>query len=462
MKRVLLVVPINRSYVIMPPLGLGYLATVARDAGYEPRVLDCLKRRMGYAEFEKHVVENPAEIYGISMMTYDVTPVREHVRIIRKHFPESVIVLGGAHPSGDYQNVLKEFPEADFAFRGEAELGFRLFLEELKKDAPEREFGSIPNLVWRDNGEITVGPWKIVDDPDDIGFPAWDLIDPRTYPEAPHGGFARGFPVAPTIITRGCPFKCTFCSGKTVTGNIVRKRSIANVIDEIRFLVDEYGVRELHIEDENFTMHKGLVMEFCESLMRENINVSWTCPSGVRLDTLDPEMLGAMKKSGCYSLAVGIEFGTDKMHALTKKRLTIDMIKRQLDLLGEFDIKTTGFFLMGVPGETREDIIETIKFSRKVRIDRAQFNNFMPLPGSDIYNELKSRGELDSIDPDHFFVHDVGYVPPGMTRRQIKNLQRRAYLGFYLRPRIIYGLLRDIMTPRHFFLLVKRFLDGLH
>ncbi len=461
MRRILLVVPINRSYVVMPPLGLGYLATVAREAGCDPDILDCLKRGLDFEQFEKYVAVNPADIYGLSMMTYDFTPAKEHIRIIRKHSPDSVILLGGAHPSGDYENILADFPEADFAFRGEAELGFRMLLDELGKDERTRDYGRIPNLVYRNGGEVRTGRWGVVDNPDDISFPAWDLMDPRTYPEAPHGGFARGFPVAPTIITRGCPFKCTFCSGKTVTGNVVRKRSIKNVMEEVRFLVREYGVREIHIEDENFTMHKGLVMEFCESLISEKLDLSWACPSGVRLDTLDAEMLSAMKESGCYSLAVGIEFGTDRIHELTKKRLTLETIVKQLDLLGRYDIKTTGFFLMGIPGETKEDMLETIRFARKVRIDRAQFNNFMPLPGSEIYDELRSRGELDSIDPDHFFVHDVGYVPEGMTRREIKNLQRRAYLRFYLRPRIIFGLLRDIKTPRHFYLLMKRFVDGL-
>jgi anaerobic magnesium-protoporphyrin IX monomethyl ester cyclase len=331
----------------------------------------------------------------------------------------------------------------------------------MRKEEPRRDYGRIPNLIWRNDGEVTMGPWKVVEDLDTISFPAWDLIDPRTYPEAPHGGFARNFPVAPIIVTRGCPFNCTFCSGKTVTGSTVRKRSIGNVMDEIKLLVNEYGVREIHIEDENLTMHKALVMEFCESLIEEGIKVSWTCPSGVRIDTLDAEMLSAMKESGCYSLAVGVEFGTDKVHALTKKRLTLDVIEKQLDLLSTFDIRTTGFFLMGIPGETREDMIDTIKFARKIKIDRAQFNNFMPLPGSEIYDELKSRGEIDSIDPDHFFVHDVGYVPRGMKRKDIKNLQRRAYLQFYLRPKIIYGLLKDIKTPRHFYLLIKRFIDGL-
>lgn len=461
MNDVLLVVPINRSYVIMPPMGLGYLASVAREAGYEPRILDCLKGRLTFDDFERHVAANPADVYGLSMMTYDFTPVKEHIRIIRKHSPDGVIILGGAHPSGDCEKVLLDFPEADFAFRGEAELGFGRLLEELRKPGPRRDYAAVPNLVWRDGNDVNVSAWEVVEDLDSIAFPAWDLVDPRTYPEAPHGGFARGFPTAPMIITRGCPFRCTFCSGKTVTGTTVRKRSIDNVIEEVRLLVNEYGVRELHVEDENFTMHKPLVMEFCRRLESEGLDVSWTCPSGVRIDTLDAEMLEAMKRSGCYSLAVGIEFGTDRMHRLTKKRLTLDVIERQLELLGGYGIKTTGFFLMGMPGETRDDMLATIRFARKVRIDRAQFNNFMPLPGSEIYEELKERGELDSIDPDHFFVHDVGYVPEGMTRAEIKNLQRRAYLSFYMRPRIIRGLLGEIKTPRHFRLLLKRFIDGL-
>jgi anaerobic magnesium-protoporphyrin IX monomethyl ester cyclase len=460
MKKILFLIPINRTYVIMPPLGLGYLSTIARAEGFEPKILDCLKEKMTYEAFEDHILKNPADIFGISMMTYDFNSVKRHIGIIRKHYPKSIIILGGAHPSGDYENILLDYPEADFAFRGESEKGFAKLLRLLEKKSKDVDYSPVDNLIWRKKGKIVFNPWSVIEDLDTIAFPAWDLMDPRTYPEAPHGAFANDFPVAPIVITRGCPFQCTFCSGKTTTGNVIRKRSIKNVMDEIRHLIANYGVREIHIEDENFTLHKKLVMEFCNELMRNRFNVSWACPAGVRLDTLDAEMLNLMQRSGCHSLAVGVEFGSQRIHELTKKRLSLDIIKNKIELLGRYDIKITGFFLMGIPGETKKEMIDTIKFAKKLRIHRAQFNNFMPLPGSEIYRELKRTGEL-KIDTDRFFVHDVGYVPKGMTMKEMKNLQRRAYLEFYLRPGIIFGLIREVKDFRQFMKLIQRFRDGL-
>jgi len=464
MKKILFFVPINRTYVKMPPIGLGYLATVAREEGYGADILNCLKEDMAFEQFEDYIKKNPADIFGISMMTFDFNPVKEHIQVIRKIYPNSLIILGGSHPSGDYENVLDDYPDADLAFRGEAEVGIRELLTELKKEEKDRDYSKVHNLLWRDKSQdnkVIINPWKVMDDLDSLDFPAWDLMDPREYPRAPHGAFAKNFPIAPMVITRGCPFRCTFCSGKTVTGNKIRKRSIKNVIDEIIMLKRKYGVREIHIEDENFTLHKDLVMEFSSELINKKLNISWSCPSGVRLDTLDKEMLMNMEKSGCYSLAVGVEFGSDRIHKLTKKSLTLDIIKQRLDLLSKYDIKVTGFFLMGIPGETKEDMMKTAEFARKLKIDRAQFNNFMPLPGSEVYKEFIEKGKKESINTDHFFVHDVGYVPEGLTREEMKNIQRKAYIRFYLRPRIIYGLLKDVTSFDHFKHLFSRFLDGL-
>jgi len=254
--------------------------------------------------------------------------------------------------------------------------------------------------------------------------------------------------------------QCTFCAGKSVTTKHVRKRSVKNVLSEISLLKNRYGVNDFLIEDENFTMHKPLVREFCKALIERDLEITWSCPSGVRLDTLDKEMLNLMERSGCHSLSVGVEFGSQRIHDITKKMLTLDEIKNKLTLFKNSGIKTTGFFMFGIPGETKEEMLQTIRFAKSLDLDRAQFNNFMPLPGSEIYKQLKKEG-LENIDHEHFFVHDVGYVPNGLTRTEMKNIQRKAYLEFYFRPKIMWGLLRQITSLKQFYRLFRRFFDGL-
>ena len=458
--KVLLVIPINRTYVVMPSLGLGYVASTLREAGHSIEILHCIKEKYSYEDFERHLKTHKYDLIGYQMFTYDVNSIIKHVEIAKAVNGNMLNVLGGYHPSGDPLGVLDTVALADYALASEVELAFSLFLEELGKSKPN--FSAVPNLIWRnEEGTIQVNPIRLVEDLDTIPFPAWDLMDPRGYPESPHGGFVKSFPTAPLIITRGCPMKCTFCSGKSITTDHLRRRSIGNVIEEIKFLREHYGVNDFLIEDENITHHKKFAREFCETLIEQKLNINWSCPSGVRLDTLDLNLLKLMEQSGCYSLSVGVEFGSQRIHDLTKKNLSINTITEKLELFKHVNIQTTGFFLMGIPGETKEEMLQTIRFAKKLRLDRAQFNNFMPLPGSELYTQLKQKiGQ--TFDYDHYFVHDVGYVPEGMTRSAMKALQRKAYMEFYFRPKIIIKLLKQIISLKQLMRLVNRFIDALH
>ncbi len=454
--RVLLISAINRSYVIMPNLGLGYIASVLRGKGHEVKILHCLKEKLTFNAFSDYIRKYEHDVYGVQMFSYDLNPVRKHLKIIKRHYPDSVTVVGGYHPSGDPEGVLKCLDLADYGLASEAEICFPVLLDELGKKNPDLSI--VPNLIYRSGQHYKTNPVKIVEDLDEIPFPAWDLMDPNEYPEAPHGAFAKSFPTAPIIITRGCPFKCTFCSGRTIAIK-TRERGIENVISEIKYLKETFGVNDFLIEDENFTLHRRLVKEFCNTVINEKIGITWSCPSGVRLDTLTLETLKLMENSGCHSLSVGIEFGSQRIHDLTKKHLSLEIIREKMELFKKINIRVTGFFLFGIPGETKAEMIQTIKFAKELPLHRAQFNNFMPLPGSEIYDELKKTGY--NFDYDHYFVHDVAFVPDGLTRKEMKWLQRRAYLEFYLRLKIIVEMLKDISSPKHFYRLVKRLFDAL-
>ncbi|TFG01884.1 MAG: radical SAM protein [Promethearchaeota archaeon] len=456
--KILLMMPINRSYIIMPSLGIGYIASVLRETGHDVKILHCLQRNFTFDDFQNYIKNNDFDLIGIQMFSYDETPTRKHIDIIRKFQPDTIIVLGGYHPSGIHEEILKDYPKADFALICEVEIAFPKLLSQLQSNNPN--FQDVPNLIWRKENKIIINPIDIVEDLDTIPFPAWDLMDPRNYPPMPHGGFFKSFPIAPIIITRGCPMECTFCASKAITTRRIRKRSIENVIKEMKFLKRNFGVRDFLIEDENLTLLKNFLTEFCETLIKLKMNITWSCPSGVRIDTLDEDMLKLMERSGCHSLAIGLEFGSQRIHDITKKHLSVNKIIEKMKIFNNSNIKTTGFFMFGIPGETKYEMLQTIGLSKLVNINRAQFNNFMPLPGSELYKELMDKG-MKEIDYDHFFVHDVGYVPDGMTRKMMKNMQRRAYLEFYLRPKIMIGILKEIQSLKHFWALINRFIDSL-
>lgn len=466
--KILLVSPINRTYVVMPMLGLGYLASVAKKYNHSVDFLDCKKEGLSYKGFEDYIENNKYDLICFQVFSYDINSVKRHMDIIRKHQRDAVIIAGGAHPSGDPAGTLLYLKDLDFAFKGESEIGFAEFLkylDDLGCAKLKKDYGvlrKIPGLIFNaGENEVIVNDPVFVDDLDTIEYPAWELMDPGGYPEAPHGAFARQFPTAPIIITRGCPHSCTFCAGKAITGMKIRKRSIDNVWSEVRYLTDRFGINELLIEDENFTLHNGLLKDFCNKIISAPKRISWSFPAGVRIETLNKDNLRLMEEAGCYSMAIGVEFGSQRIHDLTRKRLTIELIREKIDLLSKTNIKTTGFFLMGIPGESREDILATINLALNLEIDRAQFNNFMPLPGSVLWKELLSNNRLSQIDWDSFFVHDVSFSPQGVTKRELKYLQRLAYVKFYFRPKIIFRIFNEIKSPTHFKMLFKRLLDAL-
>lgn len=467
--KILLVNPINRTYVIMPSLGLGYLASTVRNR-HSVTILDCKKEKMTYRNFSDYIKDNEFDLIGFQFFSYDVNSVKRHIEIIKeiKHKRRITIIAGGPHPSGLPDATLDYLPDLDFAFKGESEIGFAKFVDFLDSYGYDNiknrydELRGIPGLIFRNGeGKSTLNEPLFVDNLDLINFPSWDLIDPTSYPESPHGAFARSFPTAPMIITRGCPSLCTFCAGKAINGPRIRKRSIDNVWTEVQYLIERFGIKEILLEDENFTLHKKLLNDFCTRLINSDRKISWSFPSGVRLDTLDVENLKLMEKAGCYSLAVGVEFGSQRIHDLTKKALTIEMIREKLSLLAKTKIKVTGFFLMGIPGETRSEIISTVNLALRLDLGRAHFSNFMPLPGSPLWDSLEKKGMLNNINWNSFFVHDVAFPPDGMSAKELKNIQRSAYIKFYLRPKIIYRIFKEIRSFRHLRSLLNRFRDAL-
>lgn len=455
---ILLINPINRSYVVIPSLGLGYLAAILIKKGHDVTILNCIKERSTYESFTTFIKNRHFDIIGIQVFSYDLNSVKKHLGIIRSYSPGTITIVGGPHPSGDPVGTMSVLENTDFAFQGEAEIGLPLLVDQLISGSSD--FTEIPGLIWRNDDNIRVNPKKFVTELDSIDLPAWNIIKPETYPEAPHGAFTKNFPSAPIVTSRGCPSKCTFCAGSTINGRNVRRRSVDNVVQELQILKAR-GIKEFHIEDENFTLSKEYVLAFCARIEEAKLGMSWSLPSGVRLDTLTSNLLQAMEKSGCYSLAVGIEFGTDRLLQLTRKGTTIKNISEGMSIFSGSNIKVTGFFLLGVPGETRDEIMKTVRFSRILPLNRAQFNIFAPLPGSSEWDRLMQRGVLEFIETDRLHVHDVSYVEGDITRSELKKIQRRAVLGFYLRPSVLVNIALEIRSLKHLRHIINRLVDTL-
>jgi len=434
--RILLISPKYDQYIVAPHLGLGYLSSSLKKDGHEVKILDGAREETTY---------NPEEwdIIGVTAMSTYFPECCMEVEKAKSFGLKTII--GGPHIICDPEQSLID-SQADYAAIGEGE-----------RTINQLASGVEPHLVeglvyWKDGKAVRSKPidksliatkemyklrigdqtrdFKI--DIDDFGQPDWESIDPRSYPPVPHGMIAKGYPLAPIITTRGCPYSCTFCSAPITAGKRMRYRDPQKVVDEIEMLVNEYGVKEVQIEDDNFTLTRSHVVDVCNEIIKRKIKIFWSLPNGVRIDKLDYELLRLMKKSGCWMMSLGIESGSQRILDLIKKRLSKDVVKETVQDIRDAGIEAVGFFIIGFPTETKEEILETINFACSLPLNRAQFGKATPLPGTELYYIwLEKYAKNEKIDWKTFNYYQFYADWSECTAREISKLQTKAVFKFY-------------------------------
>lgn len=457
----LLVIPIGKSHYVVPPVGLGYLATALRNSGFpDIAILDSIKENLDISKFMDRVNKIAPKIVGFQVFSSDFSSVKTCSRLIKEALPKTLILVGGPHVSARGVASLQDFPDADYAFQGEAEIGLPLFARRVLR-AENIPFEQIPGIIYRDGSKLKAIDRVFIEDLDSLGFPAWDLMPPNSYPDAPQGAFYEKFPIAPIASSRGCPYTCAFCGSPVNMGNRLRFRSIRSVLAEMELLYEQYGVREFHFIDDMFNVSKKRVVEFCEHLEIRNWDISYTFPNGLRLNTLDKESLDCMKRTGAYAFTVGIESGSQKILDSMNKKLTLELIREKVDLIANAGIEPSGFFLIGFPGETKDDMEKTLAFAKSLPLKRAHFSNFLPLPGTEATARLLESGEINEPDWEDLSYSHTPYSPPGISKKELKAFQRRAFLEFHLRPKILFKMIREINSLFHLKSIVSRAKDYL-
>jgi anaerobic magnesium-protoporphyrin IX monomethyl ester cyclase len=456
--KVLLVKPNNLSDHIQPSLGLAYLAERIRDR-HDVLILDCIKEDIGPAKFVQTVLKDwRPDVVGIQCYTFDLGNVRKLLKATKEWNPDIITVVGGAHISSDPIRAFDNLEEnLDFAFSGEAETGFPKFIDMLNDPTTEPDYFSIPGLVWKNDQELVANPVYLEEDLDSLGDPAWDLIRPDLYPESQHGAFFDKFPIAPIITTRGCPYSCTFCSAPILSGKKLRHHSKEYVLRNISNLYHNYGIREFHIVDDNFTQDIDYAKTIVRGIISLNLDISLAMPNGIRMDYLDDELLELLKEAGLYLVSIAVESGNDEILKKMKKGTKVHKIHRDVKLIKKHGFDIAAFFILGFPEETLETIQDTIDLSMELPLLRANYFTFLPLPGTESYHLLEENGEIDNVDWDNYYIMSAAYTPPGIKREELLEIKKKAFLKFYLRPRILIRNLLSIKNYSHFKFLVKRF-----
>jgi len=443
--RILLIQPLYENNFPNPPLGLGYIASALEEEGHNVQLIDLTNKPLSDYEFERAVQEVKPELVGISLMCRALPNVAKIVASLKRIY-DIPVVLGGPQVTVMPSFTLRQ-TKADFAVVGEGENTVRELVHHIEKGEGDR--ADIDGLAFVDNDKVRVNaPRRLIQDLDLIPFPAWHLMPPKEYDLAPVLTPVEKYPVGVIITTRGCPYECNYCAAPKVWGRTFRRRSPQNVVDEIELLVDDYGVKELFLSDDNFTLVRKHATDICGELMQRRIDVSWACPNGVRIDRVDRELLRTMRKAGCHLLGFGIESGSQRVLDRAKKHLDLGLVRKVVRMAKEEGITTYGFFILGLLGETTQTIRETIDFAKSLPLDRAWFNILEPYPGTEVFEKFAEAvppGEIDWSGINGatgMIAKGIGYA--NLSAEDLVHLQRKAVREFYLRPRIAIGVIRSM------------------
>ena len=441
---------------VMPPLHFGYLAS-SLPKKHNVTIFDQLRDRVSDNHLIELLVRDNADVIGFSAYTKDISCVMSFVSKIKPLLPNAKIVLGGVQMSLMPVETFEYFNgDIDYGFVGESEVAFSMFIDAIDEDPSNFDTKRIPNLVWKVDGSVKVNPIKYSLELDDLPFPAWELMPPSSYPKAPHGAFFKQHPFTAIITSRGCPYPCTFCAAGSLSGKKVRYRTLGNVVEEIKLLRNKFGIKELHIEDDNFSIKKERVIEFSERILREVPGINWAFPNGLRLNSLDLPTLKLMRRAGCHSMNVGIESGNNDILHKIKKSTTREQTKEKIGLVKDAGLNIGGFFIIGFPGETTEEIKDTIKFARELPLDRIGISYFQPYPGTSEYKKLYDAGEYEMVlDNSRHSLHTISYVNKNLTENKLKSLRFEGFFRFYFRPKIFIKLLKEVRSLEYFKYILK-------
>jgi anaerobic magnesium-protoporphyrin IX monomethyl ester cyclase len=435
--KILLVQPPSRNKqresVIVPSLGLAYLASALEEAKYDVKILDSFASRQAWPEFEEAVRHTQADLIGIGGMTPTIDITCRAAKICRKYC--KFLVIGGPHATVFGQEIFSQIPEADFAVSGEGEQAFRELAGVLNSGKP---VGRIPGIMSRDLTNTTKG---FIEDLDSLPFPARHLLPNHCYRYI----FSRKRIITTMITSRGCPFRCIFCD-KSVSGSIFRSRSVKNILDEIGRIAEEFKNVSVIFYDDLFTFDKKRLIGICRGILERNIRIDWKCES--RVDTIDAEMLGWMKRAGCSMIAYGVESGNRNGLDYLRKGADPEQARKAFDLTRKNGVRTMAYFILGIPVETYNDELETIKFANRLRPDYAQFSVLSPFKGTELYEfSLKSGSyaEVDANNPVDKDLKRPALLSSNWNERRLNMIVREAHKRFYLRPSYI---LRRLLSIR--------------
>ena len=420
----------------MQPYGLACISSMLKNNGCNTVLFDAQAHRLLRHEIIAFIRKSRPDLIGFTAYTSNLLEIVSLLPQIKRDLPLTRIVLGGAHVTVEPELTLTQFPLIDFVVIGEGEITCFELVNALENGC---DLKHITGLAFRDGDKIIINKKReYIENLDGMPIADWASLPMEKY--FGHHTVKKNY--VKLLLSRGCPFQCTFCAVQNTMGNRLRKRSPSNIRNELELLYDRFNVRDFGFGDSTFNIDNEWVRQLCKEISNMDHPIVWRC--NLRANGLDKEILKLMKKSGCVHVTMGIESGDPSMLESMKKKETLEDFRQAIQMLKDVGLEVLNSFIIGMPGETPESIENTLQFAKEIET-YAGFNLATPFPGTEFYEQALQEGTLDSDHATHN-PYDMSYVPETMTRYQLKMAYRQLIKEYYFRPTQILRYLLGIKT----------------
>jgi len=427
-----------------PPLGLASIAGYIKERGYSVQIIDCNIVSPAVQVFEKFFIENyvnnfsDIKIIGLTAMTCTIKKAYKIAEICKHFYPGAVIVFGGVHPTFVTTEVIQQ-KFVDIVVKGEGEITLEQII--VGKDLKEID-GIVYKITEKDHVIIKKNkPRERIKNLDLLPSPAYDLLPILKY--RPAKGSYKRLPAMSMVTSRGCPGRCTFCS-KTL-GEMLVFKSASVIFKEIKYLIDHYGIKQILFYDDTFTVFKDNVVKFCDLLIENSVDISWTCFA--RVDFIDFDLLKKMKLAGCHQIMYGVENIDENALNNINKKINLRQVVSATYFTKKAGIECRLAFMVGNPGDSKEIIRKNIKFIKELNPDLLIINITTPFPGTEMFKWASEKGLILTYNWDDYTLAKPVMKLEHMTVEDIKDLYKIMYRSFYFRP--VY-ILKKILCVRSF------------
>jgi anaerobic magnesium-protoporphyrin IX monomethyl ester cyclase len=426
------------------PVGLMCIAAFLREKyQYEVKIEDIRVSGNDRIGLESLIRLYAPDIVGITALTFESNAISWIAESVKRVNANTPVLLGGPHATA-YPEKAVRIPSIDYVVIGEGEVIAGQLIERLLS---QRDVSDIKGIVYKTGEQIvSTGRGDFIDDLNKLPMPAYDLISIEPYGNFDRMSCTGSGKYMSLFSSRGCPYRCIYCHN--IFGKEFRFRSADSLFKEIKHLHDTYNIRDFEILDDIFNLDRDRLIDFCERIIKSGMKITLAFPNGMRGDILDEQQLSKLKKAGTIFIAFAIETGSPRLQKLIKKNIQLDKIKKNIEIAHSLRIHPHGFFMIGFPGETLEEMEMTVDFMLSSKLHSSALFVVMPFEGTELGAIATEMGKVPVSDFSMSY-HTENFVNlTAVPSEEVNRIRRRALLRFYLNPSRFFVLVRDFPAKR--------------